>query len=190
MKRNDIYKVIRKYASSGGVLYLVLFLFIAVSLFATPPQDDNRRRQPQRNQPQQGNPSPPSQGGGGGGSVKAQPKLVVEDETIPDSLLNARWKIKKTAPMMTEDLDSAAIDLKTPDNIKQQVEYDDSLNLYYVGSKIGDGYLNAPILMTPDDCREDLRSRRCACEDAGNSRAEAGCHHEEHRQPLAAHPQP
>ena len=160
MKRNDIYKVIRKYASSGGVLYLVLFLFIAVSLFATPPQDDNRRRQPQRNQPQQGNPSSPSQGGAGGGSagsarsagsIKAQPKLEVEDETIPDSLLNARWKIKKTAPMMTEDLDSAAIDLKTPDNIKQQVEYDDSLNLYYVGSKIGDGYLNAPILMTPDE---------------------------------------
>ena len=78
MKRNNIYKVIRQYTSSGGVLYLVLFLFIAVSLFATPPQDDNRRRQqqnnqpqrtqPQRTQPQQGNPSPPSQGGAGGGS--------------------------------------------------------------------------------------------------------------------------
>ena len=116
MKRNDIYKVIRKYASSGGVLYLVLFLFIAVSLFATPPQDDNRRRQqqrnqPQRNQPQQGNPSPPSPGGAGGGSVKAQPKLEVEDETIPDSLLHARWKIQRTAPVVTEDLVSSVIDL-------------------------------------------------------------------------------
>ena len=162
--------MIRKYTSSGGVLYLVLFLFIAVSLFATPPQDDNRRRQPQRNQPQtnqsqrnqpqrnqpqQGNPSPPSQGGAGGGSaagsVKAQPKLEVEDETIPDSLLHARWKIQRTAPVVTEDLDSTVIDLKMPDNIKQQAEYNDSLNLYFVGSKMGDGYLNAPILMTPDE---------------------------------------
>ena len=152
------------------MLYLVLFLFIAVSLFATPPQDDNRRRQPQRNQPQtsqqqrnqtqrtqpqQGNNTPPSQGGAGGGSavrpVKAQPKLEVEDESIPDSLLNARWKIQRTAPVVTEDLDSAVIDLRMPENIKQQAEYNDSLNLYFVGSKMGDGYLSAPILMTPEE---------------------------------------
>ncbi len=160
MKRNNIYKVIRQYTSSGGVLYLVLFLFIAVSLFATPPQDDNRRRQqqnnqpqrtqPQRTQPQQGNPSPPSQGGAGGGSsIKAQPKLEVEDETVPDSLVHSRWKIQKTAPLLVADLDSTAVDLRMPDNIKQQVEYNDSLNLYFIGSKIGDSYLNAPILMTP-----------------------------------------
>ena len=55
------------------------------------------------------------------------------------------------APVVTEDLDSTVIDLKMPDNIKQQAEYNDSLNLYFVGSKMGDGYLNAPILMTPDE---------------------------------------
>ena len=161
MKRNDIYKVIRKYTSSGVVLYLVWFLFIAVSLFATPPQDDNRRRQqqrnqqqrnqPQRNQQQQDNPSPPSQGGSGGGFVKAQPKLEVEDETIPDSLLHARWRIQKTAPVVVADLDSTKLDLHMPENIKQQVEYVDSLNMYFVGSKIGDSYLNAPVLMTPEE---------------------------------------
>ena len=63
----------------------------------------------------------------------------------------SRWKIKKTAPVIVADLDSSALDLKTPDNIRQQVEYDDSLNLYYVGSKIGDSYLNAPVLMTPEE---------------------------------------
>ena len=162
MKRNNIYKVIRQYTSSGGVLYLVLFLFIAVSLFATPPQDDNRRRQqqnnqpqrtqPQRTQPQQSNPSPPSQGGGGGRSpIKSQPKLEVEDETVPDSLVHSRWKIQKTAPVLVADLDSSAVDLRMPDNIKQQVEYDDSLGLYFIGSKIGDSYLNAPVLMTPEE---------------------------------------
>lgn len=85
---------------------------------------------------------------------KAQPKLQVEDETIPDSLLHPRWKVKKTAPLLTEDLDSSAIDLKMPDNIKQEVEYNDSFNLYFVGSKIGDSYLNAPVLMTPDEYRK------------------------------------
>ena len=67
--------------------------------------------------------------------------------------LAARWRIQKTAPLFVADLDSSAIDLKRPDNIRQTVEYDDSANVYFVGSKIGDSYLNAPILMTPDEYR-------------------------------------
>ena len=67
--------------------------------------------------------------------------------------LQARWRIQKTAPVLVADLDSSAIDLKRPDNIRQTVEYDDSANVYYLGSKIGDTYLNAPILMTPDEYR-------------------------------------
>ena len=65
--------------------------------------------------------------------------------------IRARWRIQKTAPMVVADLDSSALDLKRPDNIRQVVEYDDSANVYYVGSKIGDSYLNAPVLMTPDE---------------------------------------
>ncbi len=84
---------------------------------------------------------------------KAQPKLTAGDEEIPDSLLHPRWKIKKTAPMAVDDLDSSAVDLKMPDNIKQEAEYDDSLGVYYVGSKIGDSYLNTPVLMTPEEYR-------------------------------------
>ena len=84
--------------------------------------------------------------------AKAQPKkAVVEDEPIPDSLLHPRWKIQKTTPVTTEDLDSSALDLRMPENLKQQVEYNDSLNLYFIGSKIGDSYLNAPVMMTPDE---------------------------------------
>ena len=67
--------------------------------------------------------------------------------------LAARWRIQKTAPVLVADLDSSAIDLKRPDNIRQTVEYDDSANVYYIGSKIGDTYLNAPILMTPEEYR-------------------------------------
>ena len=83
--------------------------------------------------------------------VKAQPKLVMEDETIPDSLLHPRWPIQKTAPIETSDLDSSAVDLRFPENIKQEAVYDDSLGVYFIGSKIGDSYLNTPVLMTPEE---------------------------------------
>ena len=75
--------------------------------------------------------------------------------TLPaDTLGKARWHIQKTAPVEVADLDSSALDLRLPDNIRQTVEYDDSLNVYYIGSKIGDSYLNAPILMTPEEYRK------------------------------------
>ena len=82
---------------------------------------------------------------------KAQPKAQSDDEEIPDSLLHPRWPIRKTAPVVTEDADSFAIDLKTPDNIRQGVEYNDSLGVYFIGSKIGSSYLNTPLMMTPEE---------------------------------------
>ena len=84
---------------------------------------------------------------------------MVEDESIPDSLLRARWRIQKTAPVLVEDLDSSVLDLRMPENIRQTVEYDDSANVYYVGSKIGDSYLNAPVLMTPEEYRQWVEKR-------------------------------
>ena len=75
--------------------------------------------------------------------------LQIEGDSIPDSLLHARWRIQKTAPVEVADLDSSALDLRFPENIRQQVEYDDSLNVYKIGTKMGDSYLNAPVLMAP-----------------------------------------
>ena len=112
-------------------LTYILIALLSVTALALPPQDDKT---------QQKKPVP-----------KAQPQMQVEDETIPDSLLHARWRIQRTAPMEVGDLDSAAIDLRMPDNIRQQAEYVDSLGLYFIGSKLGDSYLNAPILMTPEE---------------------------------------
>ena len=76
---------------------------------------------------------------------------VVDKPEDADTLPKARWKIQKTAPVVVADLDSSALDLHFPENIKQQVEYNDSLNVYIIGSKIGDSYLNTPILMTPEE---------------------------------------
>ena len=73
------------------------------------------------------------------------------DDTIAGPARDARWRIQPTAPLTHDDLDSSAVDLKMPDNIKQEAVYNDSLGLYFIGSKMGDGYLNTPILMTPEE---------------------------------------
>ena len=73
--------------------------------------------------------------------------------------LKARYRIQKTVPVLVHDLDSSVVDLKTPPNIRQTVEYNDSLNVYYIGSKLGDSYLNAPILMTPEEYRKWVEKR-------------------------------
>ena len=114
-------------------------VLLSVAALAVPPQDDKTRQA--KDEPQ------------------ATSAPMVGDESIPDSLLRARWHIQKTAPVLVEDLDSSALDLKRPENLHQMVEYDDSANVYYVGTKIGDSYLNAPVLMTPEEYRSWVEKR-------------------------------
>ena len=110
-----------------SVVVCVVFGLLSVTALAvTLPQDNNTR------------------------SNRPDPQPRVEDDS-PDSLAQSRWRIQRTAPVEVADLDSSALDLKRPENIRQTVEYDDSANVYYVGSKIGDSYLNAPVLMTPQE---------------------------------------
>ena len=122
------------------VAYIAAVL-LSIGTFAMSPQDDKTKKQT--------NTAPPP---------KEQP-ILAEEEEIPDSLLHPRWRIKKTTPLFVSDLDSAAVDLRMPDNIKQQAEYDDSAGVYLIGSKIGSSYLNTPILMTPDEYQEWSRER-------------------------------
>ncbi|MGN0281527.1 MAG: cell surface protein SprA, partial [Prevotella sp.] len=83
-----------------------------------------------------------------------QSQVVASDDIKPDSVAKSRWKVRRTTPITVSDLDSAAIDLKMPDNIIQKAEYDDSTGMYFIGSKIGETYLNTPMLMTPEEYRE------------------------------------
>lgn len=125
---------------SKRVAYIAAFL-LSISTFAMVPQDDKTQKQK--------NAAPPP---------KEQP-ILAEEEEIPDSLLHPRWKIKKTSPLYVADLDSSVVDLRMPDNIKQQAEYNDSTGVYLIGSKIGSTYLNTPILMTPEEYQEWSRER-------------------------------
>ncbi len=83
----------------------------------------------------------------------AQPILFDED-TIPDSLLHPRWKIQRTTPITYDDLDQSALDLKRPDVLRYDVTYNDSLDVYVIGPKIGSTYISAPIMMTAEEYME------------------------------------
>lgn len=76
-----------------------------------------------------------------------QARLKLQQDTIPDSLLNPRWKIQKTTPVTYDDLKQGSADLKRPDNIKQEVEYNDTLDRYVIGTRMGKTWMAAPIMM-------------------------------------------
>lgn len=83
-------------------------------------------------------------------SVPAQP-FKVEDDTIPDSLLNTRWKIQLTQPYSLSDLYQSPLDLQRPDNMKYEVVYNDTLNRFVIGNRMGNTWLSAPIMLTPEE---------------------------------------
>ena len=66
-------------------------------------------------------------------------------------MVKTRWRIQPTVPLTVSDLDTSALDLRRPDNLVQTVELDTTSSSYRIGLKIGDSYLNAPILMTPEE---------------------------------------
>ena len=137
------------------ILYGLLLLLLAVSvasyaLTVPYPQDEltRRTRTPQPSAPQGSRQDTARR------VTVVSPVIMVEDDTIPDSLLHPRWKIQRITPLTEQDLDKQAADLTLPDNIKQEVEYDDSLDRYFIGSRMGDGYLSTPIMMTPQEYRK------------------------------------
>ena len=82
--------------------------------------------------------------------VTAQPTLDVEED-IPDSLLHPLWKIQRTQPITEDDLHRNATDLQLPDNLKQEVVYNDTLDRYIIGTRMGGTYLGTPIMWTPEE---------------------------------------
>lgn len=83
----------------------------------------------------------------------AMPDVIIDEEEIPDSLLHPRWKIQRTTPVTHDDLDQGSYDLQRPENMRQTVEYNDSIDRYVIGYKIGGTYVNTPIMMTPEEYR-------------------------------------
>jgi gliding motility-related protein len=88
--------------------------------------------------------------------------LVIDNEDAPETQTNDNpqtapatplWRVQPTTPTTYGDLWQNAMDLKRPDNMKQGVEYNDTLDRYLLGTKWGRTYLGTPIMMTPDEYR-------------------------------------
>ena len=147
-----------------SIITCLLVAIVASYAFAVPYRQDDRTRRVQRQQGVQRNGANQRQDDAqrqGGAqknlpskdSILAQP-IIENEDTIPDSLLHPRWKIQRTMPITLNDLNQGAADLRRPDNLKQEVVYKDTINRYIIGSKIGDSYINAPVMMTPEEYRK------------------------------------
>lgn len=80
----------------------------------------------------------------------AQP-VQLDEDTIPDSLLHTRWQIQRTQPYSLSDLYQSPLDLKRPDNLQYQVVYNDTIDRYIIGNRMGATWLSAPIMLTPKE---------------------------------------
>ncbi len=80
----------------------------------------------------------------------AQP-MQLDEDTIPDSLLHTRWQIQRTQPYSLSDLYQSPLDLKRPDNLQYQVVYNDTIDRYIIGNRMGSTWLSAPIMLTPKE---------------------------------------
>ena len=122
-----------------GILFILFAVSVASYALSVPLWQDNRSRQ---NNVQRD-------------SVRITTQPTVDNEdSIPDSLLNTRWKVQRTTAITLDDLDQNAMDLKRPDNLQQNITYNDTLNSYIIGTKFGSSYLSVPITMTPDEYRK------------------------------------
>ena len=144
-----------------GKIYLLLF-WLMVSTFSyalvMPYLQDNRTRKrtqnpvntQQKQLDKQAKNGAQDKGKSSKISVSAQP-FKVEEDTIPDSLLNTRWKIQLTQPYSLSDLYQSPLDLQRPDNMKYDVVYNDTLNRFVIGNRMGNTWLSAPIMLTPEE---------------------------------------
>lgn len=139
---------------------IIVLVSINVLAFNVVPQlqDDRTRQQAQQKDKHKG---PATLKRGGKASADSLKKelsglslLTLEDDTIPDSLLHPRWKVQRSVPVTIDDVDKRTADLSFPENIKQDVVYNDTLDRYFIGSRMGGGYLSTPIIMTPDEYRK------------------------------------
>ena len=152
----------REYKYGYWVMAL-LAIFIVGNAIAVPYLQDNRTRNRQRNASSQQVSADGKQAAGKGANasgknangknaITAQP-IFADEDSIPDSLLHPRWPIQRTQPITLSDLYQSPLDLDRPENMRYQVEYNDTLDRYVIGNRMGNTWLSTPIMMTPSEYR-------------------------------------
>ena len=80
-----------------------------------------------------------------------QATQVQANDTLP--------KVKKTTITTLADTAHASIDLRDPENLKTEADYDDETGGYRFGTKLGDEYIGTPFSMTWQEY-QDLAMKR------------------------------
>jgi hypothetical protein len=83
-------------------------------------------------------------------AVVANAEQVVADSAAVDTVAKARFGVKKTSAENVEDKKYTS-DLRDPENLKTQVEYDETTGTYRYGTKLGEEWLTPPFFMSSDD---------------------------------------
>lgn len=86
--------------------------------------------------------------------LKGMQESKAEGAVAPPDTLRPRYTVRRTSAMDYTDLKQHPIDLRQPDNLKGDTTYDATTGSYTIGTKLEDSYLNAPILMTPEEYQE------------------------------------
>lgn len=81
-------------------------------------------------------------------------ELLSSVTEIKEDTIKPRYSVRKTTPETLEDIKQPAADLKTPENLKTDVIYDDKNNQYIIGTKAGESYVDVPMHLTPEEYAE------------------------------------
>ncbi|MBR2378087.1 MAG: cell surface protein SprA, partial [Bacteroidaceae bacterium] len=66
-----------------------------------------------------------------------------------------RFPVAKTVPANYEDIGKdGAVDLRTPDNVKSDIEYDPATNSYVLRTRVGETEVSTPYMMTAEEYKD------------------------------------
>ena len=80
----------------------------------------------------------------GGGVAHARTLALAAAATAEGDSVKPRYSVRKTYPETFLDLQPAAVDLKNPEGLVTEVEYDEKANIYKVTTKVGSLVLGVP----------------------------------------------
>ena len=89
-----------------------------------------------------------------GVQVESKAMVVEEEDSIPKS----RFGVNKTSVQGMEE-ETHTADLKTPENLKTEVYYDEKSGTYRYGTKLGNDWLEAPFFMSGEEYAQWQSSR-------------------------------
>ena len=91
--------------------------------------------------------------------TEAMPEITAVQETANDSIAETnekpRYPVEKTTPETFRDMNKEyPVDLRTPENVKSEIEYDPATNRYLLRTKVGDMDVTTPFSMSPQEYQD------------------------------------